>query len=84
MVMELGARPLQSADQPAPAERLDNLDAPRQDEAERSARPTRPVRRNSLILEAQINPVATLARQAGETALALGRDALRGLLRGRA
>jgi NAD(P)-dependent dehydrogenase (short-subunit alcohol dehydrogenase family) len=83
MVMELGARPLQSSDQPAPAEQFDNLYAPRQDNTERSARSTGQVRRSSLILEAQINPVATLMRQAGDTALTLGRDALRGLLRGR-
>jgi NAD(P)-dependent dehydrogenase (short-subunit alcohol dehydrogenase family) len=84
MVMELGARPAQSSDQPAPAEQFDNLHTPRQDYAEQGARPTGLVRRHSLILEAQINPVATLVRQAGDTALTLGRDALRSLLRGRA
>jgi NAD(P)-dependent dehydrogenase (short-subunit alcohol dehydrogenase family) len=84
MVMELGARPLQSSDQPAPEQRSDNLHAPRQDNAERGARPTGLVRRSSLTLEAQINPVATLARQVGDAALMLGRDTLRGLLRGRA
>ncbi|MFL5279468.1 MAG: SDR family oxidoreductase [Rhodopila sp.] len=84
MVMELGARSAQSSDQPAPAERLDNLHVPRQDNAEQGARSPGFVRRRSLILEAQINPVATLVRQAGDTALTLGRDTLRGLLRGRA
>jgi NAD(P)-dependent dehydrogenase (short-subunit alcohol dehydrogenase family) len=83
MVMELGARPLQSSDLPAPEERLDALHTERADHAERGARSPGLVRRSSLLLEAQINPVATMARRAGDAALMLGRDVLRDLLRRR-
>ncbi|MFL1463016.1 SDR family oxidoreductase [Roseococcus sp. DSY-14] len=71
-VMELLARPMQESDQPGRAARRDNLWHPREDLAETSSLQGPPPRRTSLLLQAQMNPLATAAAGvAGLAALAL-------------
>lgn len=73
LAMEAIGRATETVRLRQPPERRDNLYAPREDGAERSAsRPTAPVRQTSLFLEAQMHPVATVATLAGLGALALG------------
>ncbi|CAH2599063.1 protein of unknown function [Rhodovastum atsumiense] len=61
----------------------DSLHAVREDLAERGSLRQGPVRRTSLVLEAQVNPLATAARSLGEATLAAGAASLRRLLRAR-
>lgn len=69
--MERVGKPAQTTEVAGRAEMRDNLEQHRPG-AERSALPGQPSRRSSLLLEAQLHPVATLATIAGAGALALG------------
>ena len=72
LVMQAIARPTQESDQPGRAARRDNLYEPREDLAETSSLRGPPARRTSLLLEAQINPLASAAAGlAAAAALAL-------------
>jgi NAD(P)-dependent dehydrogenase (short-subunit alcohol dehydrogenase family) len=81
LIMEVTAERLQTGNDPGRPRMRDSLHTPREDLAERGAAGGGPVRQRSLLLEAQINPVATVARAAGEVTLRVGRSALRRLLR---
>ena len=83
-VMQAIGKPIQTSGRaPAPA-RADNLYAPRGDGTEKSLnRPVAPVRRTSLLLEAQLHPVTTAAALAGLGALVAGALAARRLAEGR-
>lgn len=73
MAMAAVGRASQTSQVRQPPARRDNLYAPREDGAERSAsHPTTPVRQSSLFLEAQLHPVATMATLVGLGALAIG------------
>lgn len=74
-MLELGGKASQSATTPVDPDREDNLHAPREDGAIEDSRPQL-VRRTSLWLEAQMNPVAATA------ALALGTVAVIAALTG--
>ena len=69
-IMEATAKPLQSTDDPGQPERRDNLYEPREDLSERSSLKGLPPHQTSLLLEAQMRPVASAA------ALATGLAAL--------
>jgi NAD(P)-dependent dehydrogenase (short-subunit alcohol dehydrogenase family) len=69
-LMEATAKSLQSTDDPGRPERRDNLHEPREDLSERSSLGGPPPRRTSLLLEAQMNPLA------GAVVLAAGAAAL--------
>ena len=62
--MEATMEPMQKSDEPGRRERRDNLYVPREDGAEHSSLPVSS-RKTSLLLEAQMHPVATLAAVAG-------------------
>lgn len=70
--MEAVGRPAQTTGDPGRPEMRDNLHEARPGGDERSSLPTQPHRRTSLLLEAQLHPLATLATIAGAGALALG------------
>lgn len=78
LVMEAIGEPAQTTPKaPAPA-RADNLHAPREGATERSlTRPVSPLRRTSLLLEAQLHPWGAAAALAGLGALAAGALAAR-------
>ncbi len=74
----------QTSDRAPRPERRDSLYQPKQDGTERSeTRPVAPVRKTSLLLEAQMHPVATTAALAGLGALAVGALAARRMGHGR-
>jgi short-subunit dehydrogenase len=62
--MEATMEPFQKSDDPGRRERRDNLYGPREDGAEHSSRPVSS-RKTSLLLEAQMHPVAAFAAMAG-------------------
>lgn len=73
LVMEAVGYGAQTTAKAPPPQRADNLNAPKEDGTEHSlTRPVAPLRRTSLLLEAQLHPVATAATLAGLGALALG------------
>jgi NAD(P)-dependent dehydrogenase (short-subunit alcohol dehydrogenase family) len=59
------ARPTQTSDDPGRLQRRDNLYQPKEDLAETSSLGGLPARRTSLVLEAQIHPLATAAAALG-------------------
>ena len=74
----------QTSDRAPRADRRDSLYKPKGDGTERSlTRPVSPVRKTSLLLEAQMHPVATTAALAGLGALAVGAFAARRMGQGR-
>lgn len=86
LAMAALAKPMQTTDEPGRPEFRDNLYEPRADLAETSSLPGPQARRTSLLLEAQMNPVAVLAAGAAGAATLLllrqrrrgpGRDAMR-------
>ncbi len=76
LAMAAFAKPMQTSNDPGDPARRDNVNEPEEDGAERSSLGL-PVRRTSLLLEAQMNPVATAAAAlmgaAAAAALALRR-----------
>jgi short-subunit dehydrogenase len=84
LVMEAVGRPIQTSGKAPSPSRADNLYQPRPGGTEKSlTRPVAPVRRTSLLLEAQLHPLATSAALAGLGALALGALTARRLGMGR-
>jgi short-subunit dehydrogenase len=71
-IMERQGHALQTTEHGGRPGWRDNLHRPREDGSERSSLPGQPHRRTSLLLEAQMHPVATLAVMAGVGALAAG------------
>ncbi|HEV7264348.1 MAG TPA: SDR family oxidoreductase [Falsiroseomonas sp.] len=80
--MEAVGKPVQTSQQPNRPEMRDNLYEGRPGGHERSSQRNQPHRTSSLLLEAQLHPLATMATLAGAGALALG--ALVGRRNGRA
>jgi hypothetical protein len=70
--MEAVGKPAQQTEEPGRPGMRDNLHEARPGGEERSSIPDQPHRKTSLLLEAQLHPVATLATLAGAGALALG------------
>lgn len=84
LAMEAVGAASQTTDRAPRPERADSLYRPKGDGTERSlTRPVAPVRKTSLLLEAQMHPVATAAALAGLGALAAGALAARRLGHGR-
>lgn len=81
LVMEAAGRRVQVTAQSGRARMRDNLYEGRPGGDERSSLPGKPHRRTSQLLEAQLNPVATLAVLAGIGALALAAMTARRLSR---
>ena len=85
LVMEAVGYTAQTSNKRPLPERADNLYEPRGDGTEKSlTRPVAPVRKTSLILEAQLNPGLTATVLAGIGALVLGAGAARRMGAGRA
>jgi short-subunit dehydrogenase len=72
LAMEAIGRPVQVTDHAGRPEMRDNLEEARPGGDERSSIPGQPHRSTSLLLEAQMHPLATAATLAGAGALALG------------
>lgn len=84
LVMEAVGYPAQASRAAPRRERADNLYAPREDGTEKSlTRPVSPVRKTSLLLEAQLHPALTATVLAGLGALVLGAGAARRMRPGR-
>ncbi|WP_270937880.1 SDR family oxidoreductase, partial [Falsiroseomonas oryzae] len=75
--MEAIGKPVQATDVSRRPEMRDNLHEARPGGEERSSMPDQPHRTSSLLLEAQLHPLATMASLAGMGALALGALAAR-------
>jgi hypothetical protein len=83
--MEVTGFAAQTTDRARRPERADSVHRTKKGGTERSlTRPVAPVRKTSLLLEAQLHPVATTAALAGLGALAVGALAARRLGHGRA
>jgi short-subunit dehydrogenase len=82
LAMEAVGKPAQTSDQPGRPEMRDNLDQGRPGGDERSSLSGMPQRSSSLLLEAQMHPLTTVAALAGAGALALGALAARRAARG--
>ncbi len=84
LAMEATGYAMQTTDRAPRRERADSLYETKEGGTERSlTRPVAPVRKSSLLLEAQIHPVATAAALAGLGALAVGALAARRMGHGR-
>ena len=84
LVMEATGFAAQTSDRAPRRERADSLHRTKEGGTERSlTRPVSPVRQTSLLLEAQMRPVATMAALAGLGALAVGALAARRMGHGR-
>lgn len=84
VVMEFTGLAAQTSDRAPRRERADSLHRTKEGGTERSlTRPVAPVRQTSLLLEAQMHPVATMAALAGLGALAVGALAARRIGHGR-
>ena len=84
LVMEAVGYTSQASDHAPDPSRRDSLYQPKGDGTERSlTRPVSPVRKTSLLLEAQLHPMATTAALAGLGALAIGALAARRMGHGR-
>jgi NAD(P)-dependent dehydrogenase (short-subunit alcohol dehydrogenase family) len=77
LVMEAVGRPAQTTEETGRPEMRDNLHQGRPGGDERSSLSGKPHRTTSLLLEAQLHPLATMATLAGAGALALGALAAR-------
>lgn len=64
-IMEAVGRPLQTSEEPGRRALRDNLYGARQDGSERSSMPGLPARKTSLLLEAQLHPVAAMVALGG-------------------
>lgn len=84
LAMEATGYAAQTTDRAPRRERADSLHRTKESGTERSlTRPVAPVRKSSLLLEAQMHPVATAAALAGLGALAVGAVAARRMGHGR-